>query len=77
LNVLAATTGRVCRRALEAGGWILGVAGATVGAAAGAVNGWLFNRWIMPEYDKRRKRAVPPPGSTDGAGLSGSMVEHC
>jgi hypothetical protein len=36
------------------GGWIPGIAGAAVGAAAGAANGWLYNRWIMPEYDKRR-----------------------
>ena len=49
------------------GGWILGIAGAPVGAAFG----WLFNRWIMPEYDKRRERgsAVRPPGSSDGPGL--------
>lgn len=60
------------------GGWILGIAGAAVGAAAGAVNGWLFNRWIMPEYDKRRAResAVRPPDSTDGPGLSGSMAKR-
>src|SRR5262249_17535676 len=60
------------------GGWILGIAGAAVGAAAGALKGWLFNRWIMPEYDKRRarERAVRPPGSTDGPGLSGSMAER-
>ena len=53
------------------GGWVLGIAGAAVGAAAGAANGWLFNRWIMPEYDKRRERgsAVRPPGSSDGPGL--------
>lgn len=38
------------------GGWVLGIAGAAVGAAAGAVNGWMFNRWIMPEYGKRRAR---------------------
>jgi hypothetical protein len=38
------------------GGWIVGIAGATVGAAAGAAQGWMFNRWIMPEYDKRRAR---------------------
>ena len=57
------------------GGWVLGIAGAAVGAAAGAVKGWLFNRWIMPEYDKRRAResAVRPPDSTDGPGSSGSM----
>lgn len=46
------------------GGWILGLAGAAAGSAAGAVFGWLFNRWIMPEYDKRRARgsAVQLPG---------------
>jgi hypothetical protein len=38
------------------GGWVDGIAGAAVGAAAGAVMGWLFKRWIMPEYDKRRAR---------------------
>src|SRR5262249_53175582 len=45
------------------GGWVLGIAGAVVGAAGGAVQGWLFNRWIMPEYDKRRAHvnAVRPP----------------
>jgi hypothetical protein len=45
------------------GGWALGIAGAPVGAAAGAVYGWLFNRWIMPEYDKRREhaKAFRPP----------------
>jgi hypothetical protein len=48
---------------------MLGIAGAAVGATAGTVNGWLFNRWIMPEYDKRRarERAVQPPGSSDAA----------
>jgi hypothetical protein len=58
------------------GGWVLGIAGAAVGAAAGAVMGWLFLRWIMPEYDKRRSResAVRPPGSTDGPESSGSMA---
>ena len=50
------------------GGWIPGIAGAAAGAAAGAVHGWLYNRWIMPEYDKRRERgsAIRPPGSSDG-----------
>jgi hypothetical protein len=43
------------------GGWILGIAGLAVGAAAGAVNGWMFNRWIMPEYDKRRARESTLP----------------
>jgi hypothetical protein len=38
------------------GGWILGIAGAAAGATAGAANGWLYNRWIMPEYEKRRAR---------------------
>jgi hypothetical protein len=49
------------------GGWVLGVAGAVVGAAGGTLKGWLFNRWIMPEYDKRREqaRAIRPPGATD------------
>jgi hypothetical protein len=60
------------------GGWILGIAGAAAGATAGAVMGWLFNRWIMPEYDKLRARekAARPPGSTDGSGVSGSMAER-
>lgn len=60
------------------GGWILGVAGAAAGAVAGAVNGFLYDRWIMPEYDKRRtgKSAIPPPGSTEGPGSSGSLAEH-
>jgi hypothetical protein len=50
------------------GGWE-----GAVGAAAGAVNGWMFKRWIMPEYEKRRAResAVRPPDSTDGPGSSG------
>jgi hypothetical protein len=46
------------------GGWVLGIAGATVGAAAGAAQGWLFNRWIMPEYDKRRAQQSAVRGST-------------
>jgi hypothetical protein len=58
------------------GGWLLGVAGAAVGAAAGAVKGWLFNRWIMPEYDKRRASAVQPPGSTAGPGSGEAMAEQ-
>jgi len=59
------------------GGWVFGIAGAAVGAAAGAVKGWVFNRWIMPEYDKHRAResAVQPPDATDGPGSSGSMAE--
>ena len=59
-------------------GWILGIAGAAVGATAGAVQGWLFNQWIMPEYDKRRarERAARPPGSTDGPGSNGPMAER-
>jgi hypothetical protein len=58
------------------GGWILGVAGAAAGAVAGALTGWLYDRWIMPEYDKRRagKNAPQPPGSTDGPGSSGSIA---
>jgi hypothetical protein len=61
------------------GGWILGIAGAAVGAAAGAVMGWLFKQWIMPEYDKRRARdsAIAPPGSTDRPESSGSTAEQC
>jgi len=43
------------------GGWVLGIAGAAAGAAAGAVTGWLFLRWIMPEYDKRRAREAARP----------------
>jgi hypothetical protein len=60
------------------GGWLPGIAGAAAGAAAGAVHGWLYDRWIMPEYDKRRerKRAARSPGSTDGPGSSGSMAER-
>jgi len=51
------------------GGWLLGIAGAAAGAVAGAATGWLYNRWIMPEYEKRRLResAVWPPRSTAGA----------
>jgi hypothetical protein len=51
-----------------AGGWPLGIAGAVAGMVAGAANGWMYNRWIMPEYDKLRERekAGRPPGSTDG-----------
>jgi hypothetical protein len=60
------------------GGWILGIAGAPAGAVAGAAFGWLFNRWIMPEYDKRRERgsAVRPPGSSAGPGSNRSMAER-
>jgi hypothetical protein len=43
------------------GGWILGISGAATGAAAGAGTGWLYSRWIMPEYEKRRESAVQPP----------------
>jgi hypothetical protein len=61
------------------GGWVLGIAGAAAGAAAGAVMGWLFKRWIMPEYEKRRAResALRQPGSTDGTRSSRSMAGHC
>ena len=41
------------------GGWIAGIAGAVIGTTGGAMSGWLFNRWIMPEYDKRRERQNP------------------
>lgn len=41
------------------GGWTLGIAGAAAGAVAGAANGWLYNRWIMPEYDKHHARQTP------------------
>ena len=60
------------------GGWALGIAGAATGAAAGAANGWLYSRWIMPEYDKRRARenAVRPPGWTEEPGSSGSMAKQ-
>lgn len=56
------------------GGWISGIAGAAAGTVAGAANGWMYNRWIMPEYDKRRarERAIRPPGSTDGPGSNSS-----
>jgi hypothetical protein len=45
------------------GGWIVGIAGAAAGAAAGSANGWLYSRWIMPEYERSRVResAVQPP----------------
>ena len=58
------------------GGCPLGIAGAAAGAAAGVANGWLYSRWIMPEYEKRRAResTVRPPGSTAGPGASGSMA---
>jgi hypothetical protein len=60
------------------GGWTLGIAGAVVGAAAGAVKGRLFNRWIMPEYDKRRARAsaLRPRGSTERPGSNESTAER-
>jgi hypothetical protein len=60
------------------GGWPLGVAGAAVGAAAGVVKGWVFNGWIMPEYDKRRARqnALRPSGSSNGPGSNQSIGEH-
>ena len=47
------------------GDWLLGIAGAAAGSAAGAATGLLYQRWIMPEYEKRRVResAVWPPGS--------------
>jgi hypothetical protein len=61
-----------------AGGWICGIAGAAVAAAAGAVQGWAFNRWIMPEYDKRRahEARLRPPASTHGQRPSGPMAER-
>ncbi len=56
-------------------GWTLGIAGAVAGAAAGAATGWLYNRWIMPEYEKRRAResAVRPLGM-DAPRSNGSMA---
>jgi hypothetical protein len=58
------------------GGWIAGIAGAAAGAAAGAVHGWLYDRWIMPEWAKRRERemAARSPGTTAGPGSSGAMA---
>ena len=55
------------------GGWALGMAGAVAGAAAGAANGWLYDRWIMPQYEKRRARqmAARQPGSTNEPSLVG------
>ena len=55
------------------GGWALGMAGALAWAAAGAANGWLYDRWIMPEYEKQRARqmAARQPGSTNGPFLIG------
>lgn len=44
------------------GGWLLGSAGAAVGALAGAAKGWMFKRWIMPLYDKLRARENGGPG---------------
>ncbi len=51
------------------GGWLLGIVGAAAGAAAGATTGWLYQQWIMPEYEKRRAHnsAVWPPRSPAGA----------
>jgi hypothetical protein len=55
------------------GGWALGMAGAVAGAAAGAANGWLYDRWIMPEYEKLRARqmAARQPGTTNEPSLIG------
>jgi len=40
------------------GGWILGIAGAAARAVAGAVAGWLFARWTLPNIENRpRERA--------------------
>jgi hypothetical protein len=60
------------------GGWVLGSAGAATGAALGALKGWLFNRWLMPEYDKRRagQTAVQPSSPTAVLGSSESMLEQ-
>jgi hypothetical protein len=46
------------------GGWALGVVGAAAGAAAGAATGWMFKRWIMPEYDKRRAQLTDPAAAS-------------
>jgi hypothetical protein len=46
------------------GGWALGAVGAAAGAAAGAATGWLYARWIMPEYEKRRARVREQKGDT-------------
>ncbi len=46
------------------GGWILGIAGAAVGAGAGAAAGWLFVRWTLPDIENRhsaRRRVVLLP----------------
>jgi hypothetical protein len=56
------------------GGWIAGLAGGAAGAAAGAANGWLYDRWIMPEYARRRARELA--GATDSPGSVGSMAEQ-
>jgi hypothetical protein len=60
------------------GGWIPGIVGGAVGAVAGAVKGWLFNRWIMPEYDKRRERerAAKTASPTNGPRLGGPTAER-
>jgi hypothetical protein len=49
------------------GGLILGITGGIIGTAAGALQGWLFNRWIMPEYDKARARAGAMRGQSPSA----------
>ena len=58
------------------GGWILGTAGAVLGAASGVASGLMFNRRIMPEYDKlhAREKAARMPNSIDGPGSNGQMV---
>ncbi len=58
------------------GGWILGTAGAVLGAASGVATGLIFNRRIMPEYDKlhAREKAARMPNSTDGPESNGQMV---
>jgi hypothetical protein len=46
------------------GGWLLGIAGAAVGAPAGTAAGWLFARWALPEVenrDRQRRRAIVLP----------------
>ena len=58
------------------GGWILGTAGAVLGAAAGVSTGWMFNRRIMPLYDKQhdREKAARMSNSTEGPGSNRQMV---